>query len=36
MMQAVLSLVDESYFPKGSNILLVHTGGLLGLLSRYD
>ncbi len=36
MMQAVLTLVSESYFPKGSNILLVHTGGLLGLLSRYD
>ncbi len=36
MVQAVLTLVDESYFPQGSTILLLHTGGLLGLLSRYD
>lgn len=36
MMQGVLSLVSQSYFPVGSQVLAIHTGGLLGMLSRYE
>jgi 1-aminocyclopropane-1-carboxylate deaminase len=36
MMKAVMELVDEGYYRKGDKILLIHTGGLLGLLSRYS
>lgn len=36
MMQAVIQLTEESYFQQGSKVLLIHTGGLLGLLSRYS
>lgn len=35
MMLATIELVKQQYFPAGSKLLLIHTGGLLGLLSRY-
>ncbi len=30
MMMGILDLVDKDYFPKGSSILAIHTGGLQG------
>ena len=30
MMLGILDLVDKDYFPKGSSILCIHTGGLQG------
>ena len=35
MMKAVVELAEQGYYKRGDNILLIHTGGLLGLLSRY-
>jgi len=35
LMWGVKQLIDETYFKPGSKILVIHTGGLLGLLSRY-
>lgn len=35
MMMAVIALVEQGYYQKGDRVLLIHTGGLLGLLSRY-
>jgi 1-aminocyclopropane-1-carboxylate deaminase len=35
MMMAAIALVEQGYYQKGDNLLLIHTGGLLGLLSRY-
>jgi len=34
MMMAVFNLIKRDYFKSGSKLLLVHTGGLLGLLSQ--
>lgn len=34
MMKAVFTLIESGYFPAQSKILTVHTGGLLGLLTR--
>ncbi|HYH56642.1 MAG TPA: pyridoxal-phosphate dependent enzyme [Anseongella sp.] len=34
MMYAIFSLAEKDYFKPGSTILAIHTGGLLGLLSR--
>ena len=28
MMLGVMDLVSKDYFPKGSNVLVIHTGGL--------
>lgn len=36
MMMGIQQLIKESYYPKGSKILAIHTGGLLGLLSQFD
>jgi 1-aminocyclopropane-1-carboxylate deaminase len=36
MMKAVISLVQEQYYKPGDRLLLIHTGGLLGLLSRWS
>lgn len=33
MMMAIEQLISEKYYPEGSKILAVHTGGLLGMLS---
>jgi 1-aminocyclopropane-1-carboxylate deaminase len=30
MMMGILDLVAKDYFPKGSSILAIHTGGLQG------
>ena len=30
MMLGIIDLVDKDYFPKGSSILAIHTGGLQG------
>lgn len=35
MVKAVVELVEQGYYKKGDKVLLIHTGGLLGLLSRY-
>lgn len=35
MMKAVVQLVEENYFTPADRLLLIHTGGLLGLLSRW-
>ncbi len=35
MMRGIDTLIRENYYPKGSRILAVHTGGLLGLLSQF-
>lgn len=35
MMLGVMALVTGNYFKKGDKILTIHTGGLLGLLSRF-
>ncbi|MES2561056.1 MAG: pyridoxal-phosphate dependent enzyme [Bacteroidota bacterium] len=35
MLKAVIELVEQGYYQKGDKVLLIHTGGLLGLLSRY-
>jgi 1-aminocyclopropane-1-carboxylate deaminase len=34
MMMGVIQLVNENYYPPHSKLLLIHTGGLLGLLSQ--
>jgi 1-aminocyclopropane-1-carboxylate deaminase len=34
MLKATIELAQQNYFAKGSRLLLIHTGGLLGLLSR--
>lgn len=34
MLKATIELSQQNYFNKGSRLLLIHTGGLLGLLSR--
>lgn len=34
MMKAVFSLIESGYFKQGSSILTIHTGGLLGTLTR--
>lgn len=34
MMMAVLALLEQDHYAPGSRLLLVHTGGLLGLLSQ--
>ena len=31
MMFGILDLIDKNYFPKGSKILAIHTGGLQGI-----
>ncbi|MES2778325.1 MAG: pyridoxal-phosphate dependent enzyme [Bacteroidota bacterium] len=36
MVKAVVELVEQGYYKKGDKVLLIHTGGLLGLLSRYS
>jgi 1-aminocyclopropane-1-carboxylate deaminase len=36
MVAAVITLVEQKQYAPGSKILLIHTGGLLGLLSRYQ
>lgn len=36
MMLAVIELVKEKHYVAGDKLLLIHTGGLLGLLSRYQ
>ena len=33
MMMAVNELIDQGYYPEGSKLLLVHTGGILGMLT---
>lgn len=33
MVRGVDELIKQGHYPRGSNILLIHTGGLLGLLS---
>ena len=35
MVKATLKLAEAGYFPAQSKLLLIHTGGLMGLLSRY-
>jgi 1-aminocyclopropane-1-carboxylate deaminase len=30
-MYGILDLLNKNYFPKGSNILAIHTGGLQGI-----
>lgn len=35
MVKAVVDLTEQGYYKKGDKVLLIHTGGLLGLLSRY-
>lgn len=35
MVKAVVELTEQGYYTKGDKVLLIHTGGLLGLLSRY-
>lgn len=35
MVKGTLQLAEAGYFPTQSKLLLVHTGGLMGLLSRY-
>jgi 1-aminocyclopropane-1-carboxylate deaminase len=35
MMKAVVQLVEEKYYTPSDKLLLIHTGGLLGLLSRW-
>ncbi len=35
MMQAVIILAQQNYFKQGDKIVTIHTGGLLGLLSRF-
>jgi 1-aminocyclopropane-1-carboxylate deaminase len=35
MVRAVIELTQQGYYKKGDKILLIHTGGLLGSLSRY-
>lgn len=32
MMFGIFDLIDKNYFPKGSKILVIHTGGLQGIL----
>jgi 1-aminocyclopropane-1-carboxylate deaminase len=34
MLKATITLAQQGYFAQGSKVLLIHTGGLLGLLSR--
>jgi len=34
MMQGVIQLAQQQHYKKGDKLLLIHTGGLLGLLSR--
>jgi 1-aminocyclopropane-1-carboxylate deaminase len=36
MMMAVIELTKQKHYEAGSKLLLIHTGGLLGLLSRYE
>lgn len=36
MVKAVIELTEQGYYKKGDKVLLIHTGGLLGLLSRYQ
>ena len=36
MVRAVIELVEQGYYKRGDKVLLIHTGGLLGLLSRYS
>lgn len=36
MFYAVRQLIDEKYYPPGSRLLLIHTGGLLGALSQWE
>jgi 1-aminocyclopropane-1-carboxylate deaminase len=36
MIYAVYKKIEENYFPKGSSILLLHTGGLQGRISDLD
>jgi 1-aminocyclopropane-1-carboxylate deaminase len=31
MVFGVMDLIEKNYFKKGSNILLIHTGGLQGI-----
>ena len=31
MMYAILDLIEKDFFPKGSNIVAIHTGGLQGI-----
>lgn len=33
MMMAIEQLVEEKYYPEGSHLLAIHTGGLLGMMS---
>jgi 1-aminocyclopropane-1-carboxylate deaminase len=33
MMMAIEQLIEENYYPEGSHILAIHTGGLLGMMS---
>jgi 1-aminocyclopropane-1-carboxylate deaminase len=35
MMKAVIQLVEENHYSSNDKLLLIHTGGLLGLLSRW-
>lgn len=36
MMKAMIQLVEENYYTSSDKLLLIHTGGLLGLLSRWS
>lgn len=36
MMKAVITLVSEGYYNSSNKLLVIHTGGLLGLLSRWS
>ncbi|MBW3517740.1 1-aminocyclopropane-1-carboxylate deaminase/D-cysteine desulfhydrase [Flavobacterium sp. NKUCC04_CG] len=36
MMYGIIDLIEKDYFPKGSKILAIHTGGLQGWNSKFD
>lgn len=36
MLLGVMELAEENYFRRGESILLIHTGGLMGLLSTFN